>query len=157
MRLVALLLLVVLAGCVANTSAPVPRSWSPEEAAVITYDQGTDTFTLTNVSDQRIYFDGRSETRPSVSYQRLSPDGWMTTASDWCGTDRDWYPLDPGKRLSLGKFDHGIGLVTMEVRKFVVENQDLDVFPARVGLAIRCDGSARETVYSAGVILPKQN
>ena len=136
--------------------------WPVQQAARITYDKGTDTFTLTNLAPHTIWYDGRPKERPSPVYERLLPGGdWIETRCDGCGTNRDWQPLQAGQSLSLGQFvrELGTGMLSGSgkeaAQEFVDHNGRLDQLPARVGIRATCQVAAGGVpVYSEAVVLP---
>jgi hypothetical protein len=127
-----------------------------EQAARITHNGATNNFILTNTSGKTLWFDGRQRERPSPIYERLTPNGWVVTWFDWCGTNRGLQPLGPGKSVLLGSFIKEIGRGTDEAAKFVAKGGDLDALPARVGIEVTLDREAvPQTVYSQAVVLAR--
>ena len=160
MRFVALVLAFAAVGCATR------KAVTPAEAARITYDRATSTFTLTNVSDQPLWYAAYDEGgAPVVEHEVGLPDCWAWVSGYWCRIDPEFRPraqLHPGDCVRLGRFfvfqedKPGVpGYYGARAREFAEKGGDLCCRPQRLSVFVSWNKTGGGTiVYSEGIIPP---
>src|SRR5262249_551961 len=117
---------------------------------VIKYNAQLKKFTMKNLSDKSVWFDGYGTAAPLISVERLTSDGWVQSNFDWCGTGVRRLKLEPGKEISLAPrlkaMDYNPSTDIVIKEKY----PDIDRFPVRIATTVfaREQDEVGETVWS---------
>ena len=120
----------------------------------ITFDERTHRFVLRNVGGA-VSFTGYNRSQPMHTVQRLTPDGWVQSYSDWCGTGTHRYRLEPGQTI---EFRPQVGVSAGNLRFFGLDKKypDFLKYDVRVGISVMREGGTKhEMIWSEKMKPPR--